>query len=171
MTTENREAAVTDADIARALPFLDGYTPGNLFSDQTMARRRKLDHHPLIQAFAQHRSSELGGAEAVRLMRAYYAAEDARNDCSECENEGQWEHCGPCSERIGEAINDQLLFLASQELVNDDDTDAARLDYARAMFTSIVANPEIAVALAKAGLDFCNLTSAERAQMRGGSDG
>ena len=26
--------------------------------------------------------------EAVRLMRAYYAAEDARNDCDECDNEG-----------------------------------------------------------------------------------
>lgn len=52
------------------------------------------------------------GGRAIELMRAYYTAEDARNECPECENEGPWEECGPCSERIGDAINDQLLFLA-----------------------------------------------------------
>jgi hypothetical protein len=50
---------------------------------------------------------------AIGLMRAYYAAEDARNDCPECDNAGPWDHCGACSVRIGGVINEQLLFLDS----------------------------------------------------------
>lgn len=51
---------------------------------------------------------------------------------------------------------------------NDDvDGPAARVDYARACFLAILAAPENAVGLARAGLDLCNLTSAQRAEMRG----
>jgi len=66
-----------------------------------------------FQRGAEYASRGPDEGEAVRLLRAFHAADDARNDCSECENEGPWEHCGSCSDRIGEAINDQLLFLAT----------------------------------------------------------
>lgn len=36
---------------------------------------------------------------------AWEAAEDARNNCDECDNEGPWEHCEPCSDRFGDAID------------------------------------------------------------------
>jgi hypothetical protein len=42
--------------------------------------------------------------ELLAAAEAWETADDARNDCAECENEGPWEHCGPCSERFGEAI-------------------------------------------------------------------
>lgn len=49
-----------------------------------------------------------------------------------------------------------------------DDTLAARLEYARACFSAVItAHPESAKAIARAGLDFCDLTAAQRAQMRG----
>ena len=49
---------------------------------------------------------------AFTLLRHYHDAINARNDCAECENEGPWEHCGPCSERIGPVIAAQINFLA-----------------------------------------------------------
>lgn len=50
---------------------------------------------------------------------------------------------------------------------DDLDSLAARLDMVRAALLGIVENPSRAAALAKAGLDFINLTAAERAAMRG----
>ena len=49
---------------------------------------------------------------AIGLMRRYHDATTARNDCPECENEGPWEHCGPCSERIGPILGAQINFLS-----------------------------------------------------------
>jgi hypothetical protein len=42
--------------------------------------------------------------ELLAAAEAWEAAEEARNDCAECLNEGPWEHCGPCSEPFGSAI-------------------------------------------------------------------
>lgn len=47
------------------------------------------------------------GDEIERLRAALQAqedADDARDTCPDCAGEGQWEHCGPCSERFGDAL-------------------------------------------------------------------
>lgn len=49
---------------------------------------------------------------AIVLIRRYHDATTARNDCPECENEGPWEHCGPCSERIGPILGAQINYLS-----------------------------------------------------------
>ena len=51
--------------------------------------------------------------------------------------------------------------------IDDVDSPAARVEYARTCFTAILEKPEEAKALARAGLDLCNLTAAQRAKMRG----
>jgi hypothetical protein len=51
--------------------------------------------------------------------------------------------------------------------VDDLDSPAARLDMVRVALSGIIDNPASAVALARAGLDFCDLTEAQRQEMRG----
>lgn len=53
--------------------------------------------------------------------------------------------------------------------VDDDEIDspAARLDMVRVALSGIIDNPASAVPLARAGLDFCDLTQAQRQEMRG----
>lgn len=59
-------------------------------------------------------------------------------------------------------------WLPADDNAQDDvDSPAARIDYARTCFAAILAKPADAKALARAGLDLCNLTAAQRAEMRG----
>jgi hypothetical protein len=59
-------------------------------------------------------------------------------------------------------------WLLAEDIAQDDvDSPAARIDYARTCFAAILEKPENATALARAGLDLCNLTAAHRAEMRG----
>lgn len=43
--------------------------------------------------------------DLLAACEAWDKAEDDRNDCASCENEGPWEECGPCSERFCDAID------------------------------------------------------------------
>lgn len=76
------------------------------------------------------------------------------------------------STAVLEAINlDEPAFGETKDEVDDLDSPAARLDMVRAALRGILDNPSSAVPLAKAGLDFCDLTQAQRQAMRGDSDG
>lgn len=58
-------------------------------------------------AFCAGASHAVSGAHATGMREALQAAEeaeDAREQCPECQGAGQWEHCGSCSERFGRAI-------------------------------------------------------------------
>jgi len=52
---------------------------------------------------AEARATSVAGEKIRRALQAQEEAEDARDTC-ECEGEGKWEHCGPCSVRFGQAI-------------------------------------------------------------------
>ena len=60
-----------------------------------MAAHNDLDNAQLFAA----------APDLLAAAEAWDAAEDARNDCPECDNEGPWEHCEPCSDRFGDAID------------------------------------------------------------------
>jgi len=59
-----------------------------------------------------------GGEEerAAELIRSYFDARQAGNDCPECGNEGPWEHCGPCSDRIGPVIARMSNFAINMDM-------------------------------------------------------
>jgi len=63
-------------------------------------------------------TAQQGGEEerAAELIRSYFAARQARNDCPECGNEGPWEHCGPCSDRIGPVIARMSNFAINMDM-------------------------------------------------------
>ena len=63
-------------------------------------------------------SAQQGGEEerAAELIRSYFDARQAGNDCPECGNEGPWEHCGPCSDRIGPVIARMSNFAINMDM-------------------------------------------------------
>jgi len=78
---------------------------------------------------------------------------------------------GPEEARNGiERMDALVAALATPAPAVDDvdiDSPAARLDMVRVALTGIIDNPASAVPLARAGLDFCDLTEAQRKEMRG----
>lgn len=79
---------------------------------------------------------------------------------------------GPVDTVISSGDLGVVIGLAKHALssrVSDDDLDshAARLEMVKTAVQAIIDQPNNALPLARAALDFCNLTQAERAEMRG----
>lgn len=62
---------------------------------------------------------------------------------------------------------DAVPVLRECERLAGEDGPEERLELCRAIFAVVIACPRNAVPLAKAGLDFCDLTAAQRAEMGG----
>jgi hypothetical protein len=72
-------------------------------------------------AVAHLSAAQKAASELLAAHLAWEKAEDDRNDCDECENEGPWEHCSACSLRFGDAIDMRhaALALATPEPSHD----------------------------------------------------
>jgi len=125
---ETRHVTLGDkvAAAIRAIPLTQPEPTAQQALPQARADRR---HHPLCGVQYGHRcdydcardytpTAQQGGEEerAAELIRSYFDARQARNDCPECGNEGPWEHCGPCSDRIGPVIARMSNFAINMDM-------------------------------------------------------
>ena len=53
----------------------------------------------------------LAADRVVSAFERFNDAEHNRQDCPECSGEGNWVECEPCSDRVGELLNDHLLAI------------------------------------------------------------
>lgn len=65
----------------------------------------------------------------LRALQAQEDAEDARDTCSECDGEGQWEHCSICSLNFGRAIDLRRAALAGTRMAAFGASEAACYHY------------------------------------------
>lgn len=73
---------------------------------QKLYKSGEFDSSLIVQAFARHRTTSLAAQDGlVEALRAQHDAEMARNECEECEGEGDWVECSVCSLAFGNAID------------------------------------------------------------------